>query len=109
MKLSGFMCLGMKNICGNFCCKKTSTKKVIKLQSEWHIYICHSAPGAFERMTYIMSTRAEGVNRSIPTACNTHSTSGVQTFGPRCFSRIFKYLWVKLCNLFTGIYKCLAC
>jgi len=28
MKFSGLMCLGMKNICGNFRCKKKSTKKL---------------------------------------------------------------------------------
>jgi len=39
------MCLGMKNIRGNFSCKKTSTENVIKSQT---IYMCHAAPGTFE-------------------------------------------------------------
>jgi len=31
MKFSGFMCLGIRNLCGNFCCKQTSTWKVFVL------------------------------------------------------------------------------
>jgi len=31
MKFSGLMCLSMKNICEKFCCKQTSTWKIIVL------------------------------------------------------------------------------
>ena len=54
------MCLGMKNIRGNFSCKKTSTENVIKSQT---IYMCHAAPGTFEWMTYTyMSICTKSVN-----------------------------------------------
>jgi len=45
MKVSGFMCLGMKNICENFHCKKQ--KKLSNCEVN-DINIYHSAPGAFE-------------------------------------------------------------
>jgi len=35
MKFSGLMCPGMKNICGNFHCKKTSTKKFSCCHFHW--------------------------------------------------------------------------
>jgi len=38
MKFSGLACLDRKNICGKFCCKQTSTWKVIALVFEWRIY-----------------------------------------------------------------------
>jgi len=39
-------------------------KKGTESQSECYIYMCHSAPGAFEQMTYI-PIHTEGVKRNL--------------------------------------------
>jgi len=55
----------MKNICENFCCKKIKYEKSYRVEiftdgqvvnCMMYTYICHSAPGAFEPMTYVKST-----------------------------------------------------
>jgi len=38
--------LDMKDICGSFCCKKSSSSRKVN-------DICHSATGAFERITFM--------------------------------------------------------
>jgi len=46
------MCLGMKNICGNPCCKRISMKKLSRCHFN-DIYRHQSAPSAFKQMTSI--------------------------------------------------------
>ena len=59
MKFPGIMCLVMKNICGKFRCKQTSSRKVIALAFIYvnpHLaYSMNDAymPCAFERMTHM--------------------------------------------------------